>query len=151
MKTGLITFLILLVVPTMALAACSANANVWNPNILAGPLVTCTGNVNGSGTVCKSLCDLVCTVANVIYFFIGVVIWIITPIMVALGGIRIMLSRGNPGQLESAKKMIWGTVVGLLIVLCAYLIVLTFVRVLGVNFIGSFSSGSGGTTPICTF
>lgn len=142
--------LTILMAPTLALAG-TANSNVWSPSILKGPLITCTGDGGsgpGGGTqACTSLCDLVATTANVIYFFIGVVIWIVAPIMVAVSGILFMISRGNPGKLEAAKKTITTTIVGLLIVLSAYLIVYTFVAALneisgGQTNIGGFTSGS---------
>ena len=140
--------LILLLVPALAFAVTPGQPNyaVWNPSILAGPLVTCTGT-GGSGSsggtslpACTSLCDLLNTIANVIYFMIGVVIWILTPIFVAWAGIRFMLSRGNSEGISSARKMITGLVIGLLITLCAYLIVSVFVSVLN---LGSYVGGFG--------
>ncbi|HEX4104550.1 MAG TPA: hypothetical protein VHZ04_03730 [Candidatus Paceibacterota bacterium] len=145
--------LIFLLAPALALAVTPGQPNyaVWNPSILAGPLVTCTGT-GGSGSsggtslpACTSLCDLLNTIANVIYFMIGVVIWILTPIFVAWAGIRFMLSRGNSEGISSARKMITGLVIGLLITLCAYLIVSVFVSVLN---LGSYIGGFG--TAICS-
>ena len=132
------------------IASAAINYNVWNPSILQGPLITCTGTGGGSSGLpaCQSLCDLMSTAINVVYFLIGFVIWVITPILVAWSGALFMLSQGNPGRQSDARKMVTGVAIGLLIVLCAYLIVYTFVSVLGISGIGGF-----GTTacPISMF
>jgi len=125
--------------------ACSANSNVWNISILKGPLITCTGAGTPGGTDaknCQDLCDLVCTSSNVVYFAIGVVIWIIAPIMIAWSGIMLVISRGSPEKTGQARKMVTGVVIGLLIVLCAYLIVYTFVSVMGISGIGGFGNSA---------
>lgn len=141
----IISLAVVCVAPTLAFAkSAGVNSNVWSPGILKGPLVTCTGT--GTGKVpyaCESLCDLVSTFANVVYFFIGVVIWIVTPILFAWSGLLFMLSQGNPGRQGDAKKMITGTVIGILIVLCAYLIVFTFIKIVGISGVGGFG------TPAC--
>lgn len=126
-------------------SAMTANTtnNVWDPTILKGPLVICTGDGTG-GFACQGLCDLIAQVAHVIYFFIAVVIWIITPIMVAWSGISLIMSTGNPEAMKTAKDRTTGVVLGLVIVLCAYLVISIFVRVLGISGIGGF----GG--PACS-
>lgn len=134
--------------PAMTSAAGKINSNVWNPVILKGPLVTCSGapviydaaNPQGrpNNEACYSLCDLVATAANVIYFGIGVVIWIIAPIFVLWAGILLLTSTGNPAKASEAKKMITGIVIGLVIVLCAYLLVYTFVNILGITGVFGF-------------
>lgn len=131
----------MLVLPSLVLA-CTPKSNVWSIDILKGPLVSCVGATTSTLPIqqtCQSVCDLVCTSANVVYFGIGVVIWIALPIMFAWGGLLLILSRGNTEGTGKAKKMLTGTVIGLLIVLCAYLIVYTFVKVIGISGVGGFS------------
>ena len=140
-----------LLAPTAAFAAANAvKSNVFNPTILAGPLTVCVGapsanTGNATFPICNNLCDLIAQVANIIYYAIAVVIWIITPILVAVGGIMIMLSGANPGMIETGKKTITGTVWGVVIVLCAWLIVFTFVSAFGglSKYVGGFG-GNGG-------
>jgi hypothetical protein len=152
--------LVLLVIFSLSPAFAFADSNqpnyqVWNPTILKGPLVTCVGvqNPSSAGTgggkplpQCTSICDLVSTIANVIYFSIGVVIWILVPIMVAWAGILFLISRGNSERTGQARKMITGVVMGLLICLCAYLIISIFVTALN---LGSQIGGFGGSAA-CT-
>ena len=149
--------LIAVMLPYVVFAAAqsSIHDNVWSINTLKGPLVTCwgapvtyTNNTSGNGfttstnpNACHDVCDLVATTANVVYFGIGVVIWIIAPIMFAWSGISLMLSRGNPEAASGAKSRATRTVIGLLIVICAYIIVYTFVHVIGVaTSIGGFGA-----------
>lgn len=139
-----IPVLAMVVLPSIILVASAAsiNNNVWDVTILKGPLVTCTGTGSGGTNACTSLCDLTATIIHIIYFGIAVVIWIVTPVMIAWGGIRLMLTRGNPEGMSGAKKQITGTVIGLVIVLTAYLIVYTFVTVLGIAGVGGFSAAA---------
>ena len=65
--------------------------------------------------------------------------------MLISSGIMYMMGGANPGLLQTAKKAIWGAVVGAVIVLCAYLLISTFVTFMKINNIGGFSSG----TPTC--
>lgn len=126
------------------------NSQVFFPTILNGPLLVCVGstnNNNGTGSTlppCNNLCDLVAQIANIIYFIIGVVIWIITPILIAVAGIMYMLGGPNPEMVGRAKKTITGAVWGVVIVLCAWLLVSTFVTFLNIKGIGGFG------TPNCT-
>jgi hypothetical protein len=144
----------MIALPYLALADHNAiKSNPFDPTILAGPLVVCIGTAGGNIPPCNNLCDLIAQIANVIYFMMAVVIWIIAPITITIAGIRIMMAGGNiaaptkenPGELSAAKKMITGAVVGIVIVLCAWLIVKTFVTAMGINGIGGFSSN----TPAC--
>jgi hypothetical protein len=57
----------------------------------------------------------------------------------------ILLGGANPGMLESGKKALTGTIIGLVIVLCSYLIVNTVLTVLNI----SGSAGGFGTSS-CT-
>ncbi|MDE2019910.1 MAG: hypothetical protein KGJ13_06230 [Patescibacteria group bacterium] len=130
----------------------SPNAAIWNPSILQGPLVTCRGSASstppGGDTggkpmpVCSNLCDLISTILNVAYFMIGVVIWIIAPITVAVGGIMYMFAGPNPGMTKTAKTLLTGVVWGLVITLSAYVIVSAFVGALKITGIGGFGQNA---------
>lgn len=118
----------------------------WQPSVLAGPLVTCTGDIAGIGSSplpkCQDLCGLVLTVVVDIYIGMAFAIWIILPISFAVGGIMYMLGGANPGLLEKAKKTLWGAVIGTVIVLGSYLLIATFVKFIQIGYIGGFSPGS---------
>jgi len=96
-----------------------------------GPLVSC-----GPGTekpMCTDLCDLIHTVQHTIYFGMSLALYAFAPAFFAWGGLMILISGGSPERLGTGKKILTGTVIGIAIVLGAFLIVNTFISVLGVG------------------
>jgi hypothetical protein len=130
--------------------------NIWGtPPGFWGPLVSCTGyysssvaTFNNSGNLppCTSLCDLIDTAINVIYFGMTLALFVIAPVVIVIGAIMIMLGGANPEMLAKGKKAIVGAVIGIAIVLCAYLIVNTVITVLNISGIGGFGNNSCATT-----
>lgn len=124
--------------------------NLW-PGGFWGPLVSCTGDVAGINPnpanlpPCTSLCNLIGTFINIIFFIISLCFFILAPIMFAVGGIMVMVSGANPEMLSTGKRILKAAAIGVIIVLCAYLIVATFISFLGVTGIGGFGSGGSGT------
>ena len=119
--------------------------NVWSPASLKGPIVVCTGAgpVEGSlGRNCQNLCDLVFQFATIVYLLIAAVIWVIAPIAFVTGGIMYMFAGANPGLASTARKALTGTVIGVVIVLCAYIIIATFLHFLGIGGVGGFNGAS---------
>ena len=139
-----LALIIAFVFPFVADAATTGvKSNVWDPRILGGPLVICTGDGVGRDMVpCESLCDLVGQIAHVVYYFIAVVIWVIAPIMIAWTGLSLLMSQGSAEAMSHAKGRLGRVVIGLLIVLCGYLIIATFLNVFGITGVGGF----GGTS-----
>jgi hypothetical protein len=142
-------FLAIVAVPLYAAHATSkpANTNIWDPSILKGPLVLCTGspidaNGNTNPSACSDLCDLIATIINIVYFGIGAVLWIVVPISFAIGGFFYLISGASPEMLGKAKKTMLGAVIGLFIVLCSWLILNTFITVLGIAGVGGFGTSS---------
>jgi hypothetical protein len=84
-----------------------------------------------------------CTFAHIAYFMIGIGIWIIVPMAFLIGGVMFMISRGDPGAVSRARAWLTNAVWGVVIMLCAWLIVATFISFLG-NFT-SFTPYFGGT------
>jgi hypothetical protein len=148
MKKTLLITTILALSFLPVLASAQSLPNVWDPTSIKGPLISCTGGGAPGGTqnkTCQDLCDLVFTIASDIYIAIAFVIWIILPIMFITGGIMYMLGGANPSLLEKAKKALWGAVIGAVIVLCAYLLISTFINFMKITGIGGFNG-----TPTCT-
>jgi len=105
--------------------------------LLAAPVLTLAqsipywgegGLVSCKGLECTSLCDLLHTFVNIVYFAVTLALFVFTPILFAYGGIMFMVSGGNPSKRDSAKRILTGTLIGLLIVLFAFLIVKEFVH-----------------------
>jgi hypothetical protein len=140
---GFLMVMALMILPLVA----SANntgvfSDVFDPVILQGPLVVCSGSPGGGkiGSVCNNICDLVDQIANVVYFFIAVVIWIIAPILVAVGGLMIMFYGASPEMVSRGKKTITGAIWSIVIVLCAWLIVYTVVTFFNIQGVGGFNA-----------
>ncbi len=138
-------------------ASAWSTPNLWGtPPGFWGPLISCTGiyvgapatNPNGTPAAppCTSLCDLIDTAINITYFGMSLALFIIAPVMVVVGAVMIMLAGANPGMLESAKKTLTATVIGIFIVLGAYLIVNTTITLLGIGGVGGFGNNSCTTT-----
>lgn len=74
------------------------------------------------------------------YFFAGAGLLLLLYLL--YGGISLMLSRGDPKAVQSAKDKITGAVVGFVIVFAAYWIVQILGKILGIGAIGTIFSTS---------
>ena len=163
MKKALIISAVLALSFLPLLASAQSLPSVWDIKTIGGPLLTCTGVTTTAQTItdangntvqipampaCQDLCDLVRTVVNDIYVGIAFVIWIILPISFIAGGIMYMLGGANPDLLTTAKSTLKGAVIGTIIVLCAYLLIATFVQFMKISNIGGFSSGSSSVCSL---
>jgi hypothetical protein len=151
------------IMPIISFAAQSGNSTVsysapslW-PKGFWGPIVWCTGSSMPSanptpsptpGTAgqtpptCNNLCDLIGVFINIVYLLMSIAIFAVAPISVVTGGVMIMLAGANPGMLENGKKVLTGAVIGLIIVLCSYLIVNTVLWALSIVSVGGFNGNS---------
>lgn len=153
----------LAVLPVVSFAAQSGSSNVsyaspslW-PTGFWGPIVWCVGSTNPSanpsvsptpGTAgktpptCNNLCDLIGVFINVVYLLLSIAIFVIAPISVVAGGVMLMMAGANPEMLGRGKKVLTGAVIGLVIVLCSYLIVNTVLWALSITSVGGFNGNS---------
>jgi hypothetical protein len=110
------------------------------PFISSATLVPCNGlNCN--------ICDLITLIKNIVNFLISLSV-ILGVIFIIWGGFLILTSTGSSGRLEDGKKAIGYAITGLIIVLGAWLIVDTTLRI----FMGSNSPtdwGPWNTFPAC--
>jgi hypothetical protein len=119
----------LVAVPLVAAAAAQNATGIpyWAP----GGLISCTGNYldQNNSHPCQSVCDLIQTFANIIYFLITICLFVLAPIFFGIGGIMLMVSGANPEMRSRGRSVLTGTVIGVGIILCAYLIVFTFLGI----------------------
>lgn len=107
----------------------------------ANPIIPCTGIFDiptKNGVVrpapaqtagletCKSLCDILHALQHLIYFALTILIFIIVPGMIFVGGGIVLVSAGNPGTRSTGLSTIKSAIIGLAIALGAFLIVNTF-------------------------
>jgi hypothetical protein len=102
-------------------------------------LVSGGGFVDCQGPDC-SACNLVSMANRVIDWLVGVLI-VLFAVMIVIRGFGLVTSRGNPGALSEAKETLINAIIGLLIILAAWIIVDTLMR--GLNVQGM----SGGPLP----
>lgn len=87
------------------------------------------GLVQCSGTACD-FCDLIKTFEAVVSFLVQIAI-AIAVIMLAWGGVKLVISRGsNPGALNEAKKQLLNTVIGIVIIAAAFTFIDSLVKFL---------------------
>lgn len=100
-----------------------------------GPVVSCTGGAPEAGMSvqkqCTNLCDLFQTGQNVIYLMMTVAVLALAPIFILWGAILIMTMGGSTERVESGRHIITSTVIGVLIALGAFVIVNTFILIMG--------------------
>jgi cbb3-type cytochrome oxidase subunit 3 len=107
-----------------------------------------TANATGHKSSAGLSADLPTTIGKIISLvlsFIGVIFLIL---MIYAGYIW-MLARGNEQQIEKARNIILSSIIGLIIVLCAYAVTFFFMSNIGARLIGNgtASSGSSDSNP----
>ncbi|OGY99727.1 MAG: hypothetical protein A2945_01870 [Candidatus Liptonbacteria bacterium RIFCSPLOWO2_01_FULL_52_25] len=121
--------------------------SIWPTGWWGNPetgLLGCNGSVDRAIKLgvpwCNALgfCGIVQVLLNVVSFGISIAFFVLMPIFLVWGGIIILTSGGNPGKLGEGKKILTGTLVGVLITLGGYLIVKMFVDFLDIGKIGGF-------------
>jgi hypothetical protein len=97
------------------------------------------GFIPCSGVTC-SACDLVALANTLIDWLIGI-LFVLFAILFAVAGVRLVTSGGNQSALQGAKSSLTNAVIGLIIVLAAWVLVDTIMRVLVGNG-GQFSNNT---------
>ncbi|MFA6797252.1 MAG: Ser-Thr-rich GPI-anchored membrane family protein [Candidatus Paceibacterota bacterium] len=90
-----------------------------------GGLITCDGSD-------KNPCNfnaLIGIINNAINWFVGISASI-AALTFAYAGAQILFHPDNPAKIEEGKKMLWKTVLGLLIILCSWLVIYTIINTL---------------------
>jgi hypothetical protein len=82
------------------------------------PLVIC----GREGQADCTLCDIF-KLAQVIVRFITTGLFIIAPIFIVLGGIKILIGGAKPDEVQAGKKMITNAIVGIVIALVAWVVI----------------------------
>lgn len=98
----------------------------------------------GTGQPQCSLCHLVSGVASLTNYIRDIMVFVALAIIVAMG-IFYIVSAGNPGMMETAKKGVFAALAGLVIILAAWIIVNT---VMFVVFDAKSNLGVGATFSV---
>jgi hypothetical protein len=113
---SLIALIIFIVMPSVASAA---------------PFVTCSLELGADGKIANpcNLCHLIDMGNTVLQWLIGVLL-VVFSIIVAVAGFGLATSGGNPEAKSAAKSKIMNALIGLVIVLAAWLLVDTVMKAL---------------------
>lgn len=108
-----------------------------------GPLVSCVGGTSDTFPTCKDLCDTFATINNIIYFVITLALFAGAPIMLLWGGALMLLAGANEAWYKQGQDMLKNTVIGIAIILVSYILVRSFVSLLGLTqYIKGFDGNS---------
>lgn len=120
LKLLIIPSVFALILPVISFA--TAKIPFW------GPLVPC-----GPGTAISScrFCDLFTLGQNLISFGITLVIVILAPIAIAIGGFLVITAGSSPDRLQKGKQTITFAIIGIVVALASFVIINTFMWVIG--------------------
>jgi len=107
---------------TLDASQCPAGSTTFTSGILKD--IPCDGAVN-------SLEGVLTFVRNIVQVFLLPLVGTLFIIMLLVGGVLYITSRGNQTQLDRAKKTLTAAIIGLLIVILSYTIIAIFARTLG--------------------
>src|SRR3989344_6849024 len=116
-------------------SAQSVSIPYWGAN---PPILSCTGNYDpqnppqaGPTRPCTSLCDLIFTARNVVYFAITLTLFAIAPAMFLWGGFLMVVSGGSAERFGKGRKVLVNTAIGVALALGAFVIVATLLWAAG--------------------
>ena len=96
---------------------------------LSNPIVPTSCNQAGG---CSSVCDIVTLAQNVLNAGIFLAV-ILSSVMFVYAGARMVMAKGNSNLITSAKKLFWNVLIGIVILLSAWIIVDVLMRSLTGN------------------
>ena len=108
----------------------TAPAFVSSASIPGGPIVTCTGALPAS-TAC-TICDIARVAQNVLNTGIYIAVFL-SAILFAWAGFLYLTNLTNPGGIERARTIFGEVLIGLLIILGAWIVIDTIMKVLTPN------------------
>lgn len=112
---------------------------VFTPRGSTGGIVPC-GKV-GTGEMC-TLCHLVVGIHNIIKWGLGIM-FVIAIVIITIAGIMYIVSAGNESMMQAAKKALMYALVGVAIMLLAWVIVAFVIGMLVGNITGGVNTDNG--------
>lgn len=96
---------------------------------LNNPIVPkdCTGQGG-----CQSICDIATVAQNVLNVAIFVIIFL-SAFLFAWGGWKYLTAMGSESEVHAAKELLWNVMIGLVLILAAWLLVNTLIETLTSN------------------
>ena len=133
-----------------------------------GPLITCTGDYTGVVThnarvpdpanpgqtkpigTCNSVCDIAVLLQTWIFFAYTIIVYVLTPLGIAIGGFFWLTSAGNEERVTTGRGIFWTTAKGLGIATVVVIVVGFIISSIGVGASnGSATKGGFGMSITC--
>lgn len=108
----------------------------------AESLVPC-GTGDDPNNAC-TICDLTVGIDRIITFIMGVTT-IIAIAIIVVAGIMYIVSAGNPGLTTMAKAAVKNTIIGVVVILSAFILIHFILRAIAVQNTGSLTGVDGNT------
>jgi len=135
MKKILLIFLVSIFF--LSFYALTVNAQQCDESAGGNGLVPCGREVVNGIVICP--CQLYHVGILFLNIFNFIVLQISVPLaglLIVIGGVVLVFSGGNPGLASLAKRILWGAIIGILLIWGSYLIIKTVLSVIG--YIGPF-------------
>ncbi len=117
----------------MAFPLLASAQSAWDVNIWQGAKCGSSAAITTSGpTGPCDFCDMVIVANNVITYGVQLAVLVVVAVIV-YGGILMMTSAGNDNKFGEGKSKMTAAIVGLIVVLCAWVIVNTVLHLLTGN------------------
>lgn len=100
-----------------------------------GGLVPCGRKIDKDGfLVCPCQIDhILILVRNIFNFIVYYISIPLAGLLIIIGGTILIISAGNPGLAALGKRILWGAIIGILLIWCAWLIIYTLLLIMGVK------------------
>ncbi|MCL4498991.1 MAG: pilin [Chloroflexi bacterium] len=135
LKTTIIIFAVLVTFGTLVSTAAaqmpSFNLNIWQGTGQGS--TTCNETSGTSTPVGCSVCDGIIVASNVVNNIAVPVGTILAVVFIVYGAFRMMTAFGSEGAFGDAKKIMTSAIIGLVIILCGWLIINTVFHILTGN------------------
>jgi hypothetical protein len=90
-------------------------------------------------TMTCQFCHLFVMIDGIIDYFLGTIVPPVAILIIVIGGVMFYFAGANPAMLQRAKSLIKGVLIGIALIYGSYLIVGTFLSILGVADVSGLS------------
>jgi hypothetical protein len=132
MKKTIITTLFLITIFLGSFQFASASPTKCGDSGLLPPLIICGRSGTGSCSQPCELKDIGKFLNNLVYFFIYIM-FLVMPIIIIYIGVELIMAQGKSEMLNKVKANAWRVVYSIVLFLCAWIIIYTIVKIMGVR------------------
>ena len=143
-------FAFLLVAGSLALPLAAQRRNTLFGPIIPNEQITVNGVLTNQNVCAAGWGLLITVINNIISLLITLAIVFVAPLMIAWAGFLFVVNPVNASGKEQAKKILWNTIIGIVIALAGYMIVAALMAVLYTGSAGSTKWEHGRSSSSAT-